>query len=140
MNKGSTFRLSFHIFHPKMSALEVESVLQMPIRFSQSVGDRRKTKSGKALSGDYKDTNVSFSLHESPLSFDDASVAIVIKETVKLLDFNLLSRLIETGGRCNFLLGVFSSSSVMFEIDEDVTRLLGDSRIGIKFDFYGGED
>ena len=135
----STFRLTFHVSHPAISAAEIEKVFDLPIRFSQSIGNQKKTKSGKLLSGNYKLTNVSFCLHDLPLNFDDISVDAFLKKQLESYDDDYIGHLVESGGSCNFLLGVFSSDNVMFEISHEVISMLSTVKISIKYDFYGGE-
>jgi hypothetical protein len=140
MSGNSTFRLTFHVFHPSISASEVESAFGLPVRFSQSVGGQRKTKSGSILEGTYIHTNVSFCLHEHPLQFDDVLIDDIIKKQIESYNAKYISMLAETGGKCNFLLGIFSSSSVMFELGNEIIDMLSSSKISMKFDFYGGDE
>ena len=136
---NSTFRLTFHVSHPSISADEIERAFELPVKFSQSVGEKRKTKSGKALDGNYKCTNVSFYLHDQPLSFDDVLLVKLIKNQLESYDFNYIAHLVESGGHCNFLLGIFSNENVMFEFNSEVIDMLSALKVSIKFDFYGGE-
>lgn len=139
MSKTSTFRLTFHVSHPTISASKIEENFDFPIRFSQSVGGQKKTKNGKVLSGNYKFTNVSFCLHESPLSFDDVSVDALIKNQLEIYDTKYTAHLVESGGSCNFLLGIFSSDNIMFELNHEVICMLSTAKINMKYDFYGGQ-
>ena len=140
MSVISTFRVTFHVFHPGIHASEIESVFGLPIRYSQSVGCPRKTKNGKPLEGFYAETNVSFALHEQPLNFDDISIDEVIMGSLQSFDFDYLRKIYESGGNCYFLVGVFSSGNVMFDLLVDVIKSLALSNVGVRFDFYGGED
>lgn len=140
MSRDATFRLTFHVSHPLIPAAEIEGVFNMPIRFSQSVGDQKKTKNGKILDGRYNLTNVSFCLHDSPLSFDDEiSIDDLMKLQLSNYDTDYIEHLIKSGGSCNFLVGVFTSENVMFELSIETISLLYASKISIKYDFYGGE-
>lgn len=140
MSNNSTFRLTFHVFHPAISAAEIVKAFNLPIRFSQSVGEPRKTKTGKKLDGIYKCTNVSFCLHDNPLKFDDVSIGNLISDCLENFDTNYIDQLTASGGGCDFLVGIFSNGSVMFELDYKVLGLLSSSRISMKYDFYGGEE
>ena len=140
MSENSTFRLTFHVSHPSISASEIENAFGLPVRFSQSVGEQRKTKSGKALEGNYKLTNVSFYLHDLPLSFDNVSIDDFIKKQLESYDVDYITHLVGSGGSCNFLLGVFSSDNVMFELSYDVLSMMSTAKISMKYDFYGGEE
>lgn len=139
MSGNSTFRLTFHVSHPTMSAADIEDAFRLPTRFSQSVGDKKKTKTGKILEGNYRLTNVSFCLHDSPLNFDDVTVDAFLKTQLERYDTDYIVRLVESGGSCNFLLGVFSSENVMFELSLEVICMLSAAKISVKYDFYGGE-
>lgn len=135
----STFRLTFHVYHPTISANDIESAFGLPTRFSQSVGGQRKTKSGKILDGRYKRTSVSFCLHQSPLNFDKVSIDELIKKQIRSYDINYIEHLIESGGGCDFLVGVYSSDNIMFELGLETISLLAASKVSIRYDFYGGE-
>lgn len=140
MSTSASFRLSFHVSHPSLSASAIESVFNLPIKFAQSVGMQRKTKSGVLLEGTHKRTNVNFSLHKEPLDFKDVSVAELINEQLELYDKEFLEKIFVTGGSSYFILGVFSSGNVMFDLDAELMQKLASFKSGIKIDFYGGED
>ena len=140
MNMISTFRVSFHVSHPNIPASEIESAFGLPTRYSRSAGNPRKTKQGIPLEGIYKETNVSFALHEQPLSFDDVSIDEFVMNALRSFDADYLRKIYESGGGCYFLFGVFSSGNVMFDFGVDVIQGLASLNIGVKFDFYGGED
>ncbi len=140
VSNPGTFRITFHVSHPSSSASEIEGVFKLPVKFSQSVGMQRATNSGKILEGLYKRTNVNFSLHEKPLSFDDFDVAEVINEQLKSLNEDYLNKIYKTGGTNHFILGIFSEDNVMLDIDIDLIQYLSCLKIGVKLDFYGGSD
>ncbi len=139
MSGNSTFRLTFHISHPIIPAAEIEEAFDLPIKFSQSVGEQRKTKNGKVLGGNYKFTNVGFRLHDLPLNFDDISIDVLLKTQLERYDTGYISYLVESGGSCDFLLGIFSSENVMFELSHEVISMLSSAKVSVKYDFYGGE-
>ncbi|MGB5684303.1 MAG: hypothetical protein WBM35_00715 [Candidatus Electrothrix sp.] len=99
----------------------------------------KKTNRGALIGGVYKRTSVSFLLHKDPLSFEDVSVENFIDDQLKLYDRDSLNNIIETGGACHFLLGIFTSGNVMLDFSPHLIRCLSSSRVGLKFDFYGGE-
>lgn len=140
MSDNSSFRLTFHVSHPAISAAEIVKAFNLPIRFSQSVGEPRKTKTGKKLDGVYKCTNVSFCLHDNPLKFDDVEVGNLIRDCLEKFDADYIDLLAASGGACDFLLGIFSNENVMFELDYQVLGLLSSARISMKYDFYGGDE
>ena len=139
MSDNSTFRLTFHVFHPTVPASEIERAFRLPIRFSQSAGEQRKTKSGKELDGNYKVTNVSFELHEKPLKFNDVLIDDLIKKQLGSFDIDYITGIVNSGGSCNFLLGVFSNDNVMFELSNETISMLFSAKSSIKYDFYGGD-
>lgn len=140
MNEVSTFRLTFHVSHPSVPAVEIENVFGMPVRFSQSANMQKKTKNGKILDGVYKRTNVSFSVHENPLNFNDTSVVGLIQNQLDSFDQDYINLIYKSGGSCHFLIGIFSSNNVMFELNIDIIQRLSTLKISVKFDFYGGAD
>jgi hypothetical protein len=139
MSGVSTFRISFHVSHPTLSAAEIVDAFVLPVWLSQSVGEQRKTKNRKMLDGKYKCTNVIFHLHDKPLSFDDASIDDLIKKQLESYDIDYIIHLVKSGGECDFLLGIFSSENVMFELSHEVIGMLSTAKISMKYDFYGGE-
>lgn len=139
MSENSTFRLSFHVSHPRVSASEIAGNFGLPVWLSQSAGEPKKTKNGELLGGKYKHTNVIFHLHDKPLSFDDASIDIFIKNQLKSYDIDYISHLVESGGSCDFSLGIFSNSNVLFELSHEVISMLSTAKISMKYDFYGGK-
>ncbi|MDO6705967.1 hypothetical protein [Photobacterium sp. 1_MG-2023] len=139
MSGNATFRITFNVSHPTISADEIEGVFELPTRFSQTVGGPKKTKSGKILDGMYKRTNVSFCLHESPLNFDDVSMNDFLKMQLRGYDREYIVQLVESGGSCNFLIGVFSDDNVMFELSLEAIQMLSEFKVSIQYDFHGGE-
>lgn len=138
VTEGSTFRITLHISHPSIPAAEIEEAFGLETRFSQSVGEQKKTKNGKELDGNYKLTNVSFRLHDLPMSFTTTSVDTFIIERLESHDPEYICSLVKSGGSCNLLLGVYSGENVMFELSNQTIRLLATANISIKYDFYGG--
>lgn len=136
----STFRVTFHVLHPSMSAHEIEDAFRLPIRYSQSVGMQKKTKSGVLLGGVYERTSVSFSLHDEPILFRDVSLVGFVLKQLGSYNHDYLNAIYEAGGSCHFLIGIFSSENVMFEFDIEAVRLIASANVGMKFDFYGGEE
>lgn len=136
----STYRLTLHISHPRISAKEIESKVDLPVKFSQSVGMPRATKNGKMLGGEYRLTNVSFLLHESPLNFDECPLEFFLKNALERVDVEIFEWIHQTGGSSNFLLGIYSDKNVMFELDIEAIGHLGEHKVSFKFDFYGGEE
>ncbi len=140
MNTVSTFRLTFHVSHPTFSALEIENIFKLPTRHSKSVGMSKKTKGGKMLGGKYKRTSISFLLHDDPLQFKDIFVVDLLNKSLKSFKHEYIKKLIETGGECNFLIGIFTSDNVMINFDFDTLKRLSELKISTKLDIYGGPD
>lgn len=136
----STFRLTLQISHPRLSAAEIEKSIALPVRYAQSVGMPRKSKSGDALGGTYDRTNVSFSFHPDPLDIGQVSVEDFVSEKLRLIDANFLNDVFRTGGTSHFLIGIFSAENVMTYFDVNMILQLGSFKVGLKFDFYGGEE
>lgn len=136
----STFRLTLHVHHPTLPALDIENVLKLPVKFSQSIGMKKKTKTGKALEGVYKASNVSFLLHEHPLNCDSVLLEKFINEQLDLFNLQYIKKLSGSGGSCHLLIGLFSSENIMFELGVSTINRLANSSISLKFDFYGGEN
>ena len=139
MDASATFRLTFHVLHPSFSALEIEDGFSLPTRHSKSVGLPKKTQRGKLLGGEYKRTSVSFLLHKDPLNFYDFSVVGLINKHIKSFDQNYIEKIINTGGECNFLIGIFTSGNVMLDFDAISLQCWSHYGVSVKLDIYGGE-
>lgn len=140
MSNPSSFRVTFHVSHPSFSASEIENVFKLPVKFSQSVGLERRTNQGVPLGGTYKRTNVNFLLHKNPLNFDHISIIDFINTKLVTIDFDYTNKIFITGGRCFFIIGIFTSDNVMLDFTIDSIQHLSSAKIGIKLDIYGGED
>lgn len=136
----STFRLTLQVSHPRFSAAEIEKRIALPVRYAQSVGMPRQSKSGEALGGTYDKTNVSFSFHPDPLDITQVSIEDFINERLRTLDANFLNDVFTSGGTSHFLIGIFSAENVMACFDVNTVLELASFKVGLKFDFYGGED
>ncbi len=137
MKESSTFRLSFHVSHPKVPADEIENAFNLPTNFSHSVGWARMTRSGCLLGGTYKITSVGFRLHEPVLSFDTVDLVSYVQEQLETFDLDYLHQLTLSGGYFDFLVGVFSGSNVMFELPVELLSQLAALKISVKIDIYG---
>ena len=140
MNKESRFRISFRIFHPTISAADIESNFKFPTRYSRSVGKLRATKSGELLGGTYKSTSVCFVLYEDSLTFDNFSLNDILNEQLATYNKAYTSYVSASGGDCNFLIGIFSENNVMFNLELETIQMLAASKISVTYDFYGYED
>ena len=138
MNTSTKFRVGFHITHPSISANEIESMIALPTKYSYSVGMQKKTKSGNLLNGVYKETNITFILHDKPLCVDDVSMEKFIDEQLELLNCDYLKELSTTGGVTFFLLGIFCQDNVMYYFEPKLLSKLSTNNIGLKIDIYGG--
>lgn len=139
MSESSTFRISFHVNHPTMLAEEIENNFPFPIRFSQSVGLPRKTKGGKPLEGIYSETNISFLMHDATINANDISIPEFIEKSFSIIPEIKIREIINSGGICSFMIGIFSNKNIMFEMKNDFLKKIANLGIGMKFDFYGGE-
>lgn len=140
MTDLSTFRITFHVSHFNISAPEIVKVFNLPTRYYYSVGEQKMSKQGIALNGVHDRTHVSFTLHDRPLSFGDNSIEEFIVNLLGTFDKENLGKVCGAGGECYFLVGVFSSGSVMFDFSASAIQRMAKDNIGFKFDFYGGED
>ena len=139
MTNSSKFRATFHVSHPVIGASEIVETFKLPTRYCYSVGDQKKTKQGVPLKGVYERTHVSFTLHESPLSFSEYSLAEFIVNILESFENKHLHKINYSGGECYFLIGVFSPNNVMFDFGASAIECLANVKVGLKFDFYGGE-
>jgi hypothetical protein len=141
MNDNSTFRLSFRVRHPTLAASEIAKAFDLPItKLFQSVGEQRMTPSGEILEGIYKKTGVGFEFHEHALRFDEVRLEDMILEQLEKIDLKYTAHLVDTGGHCEFFIGIFPDSNVGLELGNAVNDLLSVSKIELSFDIYGSRD
>lgn len=140
MNNACTYRLSFHVTHPSLSALDVIKHFDYPVSYSKSVGENKITKSGRVLGGIYSRTDISFDLSLGVVANDKLSIIEHIKKSFKKLPNVEIKDLVNTGGECFYLIGIYTEENVLLYFPALILSDLSSSLIGVKMDFYGGEE
>lgn len=136
----TTYRVNFCVSHPCMTADEIIKSFSFPVRFRRSVGERRITKSGMDLGGEYADTIIFFGVSDGVLNEEDVEIIEFIEEKFGSLPLGEIDHIIATGGGCFFSLGIYSENSVTFWLERDLLSKLSSHGIEVKFGFYGGPD
>jgi hypothetical protein len=136
----NTYRLSFHVTHPSLTADAIRQEVKLPVAYAQSVGLPRATPRGNPLDGVYKVTNVHFAAHDKPLEFAQESFREVLKGVLSAMEPDFPQRVAESGGATHVLVGLFSDESLLLEVPPEVLHELATRKIGLKMDFYGGEE
>lgn len=137
---SATFSLSFHVSHPNWEASAIRAAIDLPVEYAQTVGGERATPRGTPLEGVYKRTNVHFAVHEAPLEFDMDALTALIERVLNVVGEAYTQQISASGGSSHLMLGVFSDDNVMLEFAPDILARLGAGRVGLKVDFYGGEE
>lgn len=141
MSDNTRFKLSFRVNHPTISASEIVKTFAMPTtkRF-QSVGEPRISPGGEILGGKHQKTSVGFEFHEHALRCDEVDIEDMILEELGKIDLQITTHLAVTGGRCAFILGIFTDEYIGLELGTALNDLLSASKIEIWFYIYGGKD
>lgn len=132
------FRIAFQVHHPSLPAKDIVDKLRYRTRYEHSVGMERTTKSGQKLPGIYKETAISFILHEEVLTAFD-TIPQLLMDFLENVDEPHVKRILSTDGVCSLLFGIYSDTNVFFELPPEVINYLSRLEIGIKLDFYGGD-
>lgn len=140
MSESGMYRVSLHVSHPVCPAEEVVSTIGLEIRYSRSVGEPRVTKGGRSLGGIYARTDVCFDVSGGVISKHDILVDESIARALEMLPLSKIEQIVETGGTCFFLIGLYSEDSFLCDLNAGLLLTLGSNGIGLKLDFYGGPE
>ena len=94
----NSFDVELYVIHPKLHPEEISRALELDAHFTQTVGQPRKTPSGKPLSGTYADT---YWRHRVPDAMPDQDLAELLADFMESLKSRreALAMLRETGGQ-----------------------------------------
>lgn len=133
MAEPKAFSLSLRVFHPTMPALDIVRLIGLSPRISQSVGEARRAPNGHELPGVHHQTFVTFPLDPGGSGFDEC------------LEANLqppfpsdehTTRVIETGGRIEFFVGVSGPSHCSIELPPALMTRLGAKGVAVWLNIY----
>lgn len=136
----NTYRPSFHVTHPSLAADAIRQEVNLPVAYAQSAGMPRATPRGNPLDGVYKATNVHFIAHDEPLELSQESFSAVLHDVLGAMEDGFTRRVTESGGAAHVLVGLYSEESLLLELPPELLQALGSRKIGLKMDFYGGEE
>ena len=120
-----------------MDAEKICVQLGLEAKHKWTAGSQRKTPKGDLLEGTYDESYCTF-----PIDHDEETeLADLIKSSTQSLKLceNLLQLISSTGGRLEYFIGWYSSGNSGEEFDSDLIAELASLRIGLSFDFYGGQ-
>ena len=140
MNNSSRFRISLHVTHPEISADQICSNILLPVRYKRSFGEKKRTRSGRELGGEYLKTDVSFDISGGVLYSDKVNISDCVKNAASKLPKHFLNDISKTEGEAFFLFGIYSEDNMLACFSSDLLLFLGTMSLGLKFDFYGGPE
>ncbi|MCD9008273.1 hypothetical protein LDO31_18975 [Luteimonas sp. XNQY3] len=140
MTAQSRYRLSFHVSHPGLPADAIAAHFALPVRYARSVGQARVTKAGRSLGGIYATTEISFDISNGVISAEQTPLADLLQYSFGQLPLNVIRDLVQTKGECFFLAGVYTEENMLVYFPGDSIAALASASIGLKLDFYGGEE
>lgn len=140
MTESNQYRLSLHISHPSLAVSDIVRHFALPIRYSKSAGEKRKTKNGRELGGVYSKTDISFDVSGGVLSSEKYPFYDFIQSSFRDLPLNAIRSFVITGGECFYLAGIYAESNFILYFPSNFLSVLSSSSIGMKLDFYGGRD
>ncbi|ASR42752.1 hypothetical protein BEN78_04475 [Xanthomonas citri pv. mangiferaeindicae] len=126
--------------HPEISADAIGSNFAFPVRYARSAGEARVTRAGKSLGGTYATTEVSFDISGGVASAEEAPLVELLQRSLAQLPLGQVKELVRTKGECFFLVGIYSESNMLVYFTAEVLAALGAVSVGLKLDFYGGEE
>lgn len=138
MSSSSRYRVSFHVSHSHLSADEICAAFPLKPRYARTAGEPKTTIRGIALDGVHSRTDVSFPIGQDVVLSDDVSIAEFIAKALNELPLCAIEDVISSGGSCFFFVGIYTEENLLFDLTGDLLSQLGDNRIGLKLDFYGG--
>jgi hypothetical protein len=133
MAEAQVFSLSLRVVHPTMSAIEIVQLIGLSPRISSSVGETRRTPDGAELPGVNRRTFVTFPLDTSGSSLEDCLDAAFVEP---FPSDQQLRRIIDTGGRIEFFVGMSGPSNCGFELGPAIMAQLGAKGLCLSLDMY----
>ncbi len=140
MNESNQYRLSLHISHPSLVVSDIVQYFKFPARYLRSVGEKRRTKTGRDLGGIYAKTDISFDVSGGVVSNDKITLFSCIQDSFRELPLDEIKNFVLTGGECFYLAGIYAEDNFVVYFPSGFLSVLSSSPIGLKFDFYGGEN
>ncbi|KGQ20587.1 hypothetical protein LF41_1124 [Lysobacter dokdonensis DS-58] len=84
-------------------------------------------------------TDVSFAISDGVVRNDDVMVADFIDTALDALPLIAIKEIVDSGGVCFFLLGLFSENNLLCDFSATGLSRMASHGMGLKLDFYGGE-
>lgn len=140
MTNSNSYRLSLHISHPTIVASEIVRHFVLPVRNSKSVGEERRTPTGRELGGVYQDTDITFDVSGGVIQSDNLPLHDCILSSLRDLPQDAIKSFVATGGECFYLVGIYAQENELVYFSSQFLSTLSESSIGLKLDFYGGPD
>ena len=94
----------------------------------------------KGLGGTYATTEISFDISGGVASAEEAPLVELFQRSLAQLPLGQVKELVRTKGECFFLVGIYSESNMLVYFTAEVLAALGAVSVGLKLDFYGGEE
>jgi len=126
--------IALRIWHPTLPAHELVSRIALPARFSNSVGEQRRTPKGQILEGVYAQTYCCFELKKKAASHLDEDLAPWCAFLEQRLPF--MQQLARSGGRMEFRVGIFLDGDRGFEIDSLLLQRICAIGLGLSIEMY----
>lgn len=128
--------ISVRISHPTWGPGDITKLFDCQPDVSWTVGEERKSKTGKKLGGTYPDTYWC-----KNVSYEGDSLSTAIEKGLRIFDQapNSSKEIIQSGGRVEFFIGWFFDSIGGDVLPWPVMRRLADQGIDLSFDIYGPE-
>jgi hypothetical protein len=124
------------VWHPTLKVAEIQAVISLTPRISNTVGENRKTPTGNALDGVYKYSYCTFELSKGTESNIEEEIARCNKELSKHNSF--LQTVRASGGCAEYFLGLFFDGNSGFTIPNDQLRAMHELGIDLSLDIYSG--
>lgn len=126
--------ISLRMWHPTFAANEIISEMKLHAKFSNSVGEQRRTPTGTPLEGVYKETYCSFSLKNKTSNHLNKELLAECDHLDQHAGF--LRSFLHTGGRLEFYISIFLDGDRGFEINPSLIRRMTALELGFTVEMY----
>jgi len=131
--------LTVRIFHPSMNPDEITENIGIEPDTTRMVGDQRINPKGKLLEGVWPKSLWAYQPHkEERLFSNDQYLEDYISDLTNELSMHkeYFSYIVDTGGKIEYFVGLFSEYSIGSEFNPDLLRIMGELNIGLSLDIY----
>jgi hypothetical protein len=126
--------ISIRLWHPTLPAIDIISELALQVKFSNSVGQKKKTPKGEQLEGIYQETYCCFLFRTKTTEHLHKEFAAGCEHLEARASF--MDNFLRTGGRLEFYVSIFLDGDRGFELDNLLLRRMDALGLGLSVELY----